>query len=102
MNVLITGASGGLGKAACQAFLDSGATVVGGAGSWPEPMPFVTLSLDLTTAEGCNAMVEQALQHGPVDALVHILGGFGGGAPVSGMDDATWDRMMKLNLTAAF
>jgi NAD(P)-dependent dehydrogenase (short-subunit alcohol dehydrogenase family) len=102
MNVLITGASGGLGNAACQAFLATGATVIGAASSWPKTMPFATLSLDLTTAEGCNTMVEQALKLGPIDALVHVLGGFGGGSPISQMDDQTWDRMMNLNARAAF
>jgi NAD(P)-dependent dehydrogenase (short-subunit alcohol dehydrogenase family) len=102
MSVLITGASGGLGTAVSKAFEDAGVTVVAVARSWPEPVPFVTLSVDLTTAEGCDAMVEQALAHGPIDALVHLLGGFGGGQPVAETSDKTWDGMMTLNLRAAF
>jgi NAD(P)-dependent dehydrogenase (short-subunit alcohol dehydrogenase family) len=76
--------------------------VIGVARSWPEPVPFLTLSVDLTTAEGCDAMVAQALAHGPIDALVHLLGGFGGGQPISETSDKTWDGMMTLNLRAAF
>jgi NAD(P)-dependent dehydrogenase (short-subunit alcohol dehydrogenase family) len=102
MSVLITGASGGLGAAVCKAFQETGATVIGAARNWPEPETFLTLSIDLTTAEGCDAMVEQALKHGPIDALIHILGGFGGGEPISAMSDKTWDGMMTLNLRAAF
>jgi NAD(P)-dependent dehydrogenase (short-subunit alcohol dehydrogenase family) len=102
MSVLITGANGGLGTAVSKAFEDSGATVIGVALHWPEPVPFLTLSVDLTTAEGCDSMVEQALKHGPVDALVHILGGFGGGQPVAETSDKTWDGMMTLNLRAGF
>jgi NAD(P)-dependent dehydrogenase (short-subunit alcohol dehydrogenase family) len=102
MSVLITGANGGLGTAVSKAFQDTGATVIGVARSWTESVPFVTLSVDLTTAEGCDAMVEQALAHGPIDALVHILGGFGGGQPVAETSDKTWDGMMTLNLRAAF
>jgi NAD(P)-dependent dehydrogenase (short-subunit alcohol dehydrogenase family) len=102
MNVLITGANGGLGTAVSKAFADSGAKVIGVARSWTETVPFVTLSADLTTAEGCDAMVAQALSHGPIDALVHLLGGFGGGDPIAGTSDKTWDGMMTLNLRAAF
>jgi NAD(P)-dependent dehydrogenase (short-subunit alcohol dehydrogenase family) len=102
MSVLITGANGGLGTAVCRAFLDTGATVIGVARDWPEAVSFLTLSVDLTTSEGCDAMVAQALQHGPIEALVHILGGFGGGQPVAETSDKTWDGMMTLNLRAAF
>src|SRR5580658_6541009 len=102
MSVLLTGASGGLGSAVAKVFQESGATVIGVARSWPEPVSFVALSIDLTTAEGCDAMVEQALAHGPIEALVHILGGFGGGQAVAETSDKTWDGMMTLNLRAAF
>ncbi len=47
-------------------------------------------------------MVEQALEHGPIEALVHLLGGFGGGQAVAETSDKTWDGMMNLNLRAAF
>jgi NAD(P)-dependent dehydrogenase (short-subunit alcohol dehydrogenase family) len=47
-------------------------------------------------------MVAQALEHGPIEALVHILGGFGGGQPIAETSDKTWDGMMTLNLRAAF
>jgi len=102
MSVLITGASGGLGTAVCRAFEDAGKSVIGVARSWTEPVPFLALSVDLTTAEGCDFMVAQALEHGPIEALVHILGGFGGGQPISETSDKTWDGMMTLNMRAAF
>jgi NAD(P)-dependent dehydrogenase (short-subunit alcohol dehydrogenase family) len=100
MSVLITGASGGLGTAVAKAF--EGMTVIGVARSWTESTPFVTISADLTTAEGCDAMVAEALSHGPIDALVHLLGGFGGGQPIADTSDKIWDGMMTLNLRAAF
>jgi NAD(P)-dependent dehydrogenase (short-subunit alcohol dehydrogenase family) len=102
MSVLITGANGGLGTAVSQAFVNTGTTVIGVARSWPEPASFLTMSVDLTTAEGCDAMVEQALAHGPIEALVHLLGGFGGGQSIAETSDKTWDGMMTLNLRAAF
>ncbi len=42
------------------------------------------------------------LSHGPIEALVHILGGFGGGQTIAETSDKTWDGMMTLNLRAAF
>jgi NAD(P)-dependent dehydrogenase (short-subunit alcohol dehydrogenase family) len=102
MSVLITGANGGLGTAVSKAFVETGATVIGVARNWTEPVPFLTLSADLTTAEGCDMMVQQALAQGPIHSLVHILGGFGGGQPIAEMSDKTWDGMMTLNLRAAF
>jgi NAD(P)-dependent dehydrogenase (short-subunit alcohol dehydrogenase family) len=91
-----------LGTAVSKAFADTGATVIGVARSWPEPAPFVMISADLTTAEGCDAMVAEALKHGPIQVLVHLLGGFGGGQSVAETSDKTWDGMMTLNLRAAF
>jgi NAD(P)-dependent dehydrogenase (short-subunit alcohol dehydrogenase family) len=102
MSILITGASGGLGTAVCAAFIEAGAKVIGVAKDWPEAVSFVALSEDLTTEEGCERMVARALEVGPIDALVHILGGFGGGQTIAQTSDKTWDGMMNLNLRAAF
>ena len=101
-NVLITGANGGLGTAVSQAFLAEGATVIGVARSWNEPLPFLTIAADVSTGEGCEAMVKQALEHGPLDALVHLVGGFGGGMALAETSDQTWDGMLNLNLRTAF
>ena len=102
MNVLITGANGGLGTAVCQEFLATGAKVIGVALEWKHPASFTTVSADVTTEAGCESMVKQALEHGPIDALVHLVGAFAGGSPVSETTDQTWDSMMNVNLRAAF
>lgn len=102
MNVLITGASGGLGTAVCQEFLASGATVIGVDRGSKATAPFAMISADVSTAEGCESMVKQALEHGPLDALVHLVGGFAGGSGVAETSDETWDKMMNINLRAAF
>lgn len=102
MNVLITGAGGGLGSAVCRVFADSGANVVGVERAWRQPPSFTSITADLTTAEGCEAMVAEALKHGPIDALVHLIGGFAGGTPLVETTDATWDQMMNINLRVAF
>lgn len=103
MNVLITGASGGLGSAVVRAFVESGAAVYGVDRAWREtPARCTTISADLTTAAGCNGAVKAVLEHGPLDALVHLLGGFSGGRPVAETDIETWDRMINLNVRSAF
>lgn len=94
--VLITGASGGLGKSVVRAFRDAGATVAASsrkADKWPADLldPVETKAL----ADGVSG------QYGGIDALVHLAGGFAGGA-VHETDDATWDQMMNVNLRAAF
>lgn len=102
MSVLITGANGGLGTAVSQEFLATGAKVIGVAREWKESAPFTAISADVTTQAGCDSMVKQALEHGPIDALVHLVGGFAGGSPLAETTDQTWDSMMNLNLRAAF
>ena len=102
MNVLITGANGGLGTAVSQEFLAAGAKVIGVAREWKQSARFTTISGDVTTEAGCESMVKQALEHGPIDALVHLVGGFAGGSPLTETTDQTWDSMMNINLRAAF
>lgn len=103
---MVTGASGGLGTAVVETFLTAGATVAGVARSVSprdDSDRFVAVSADLTNAEGAQAAVKETLQKaGGLDVLVHVMGGFAGGQPVQETDDATWERMMSLNLRAAF
>ncbi|HML16828.1 MAG TPA: SDR family NAD(P)-dependent oxidoreductase [Bryobacteraceae bacterium] len=106
MNVVITGAGGGLGRATCRVFAESGATVIAVDRHWAQPEPFTTffttIAADLTTAEGCDKMIGEALTHGPIDALVHLVGGFSGGSPIAETSDQTWDLMMSVNVRIAF
>ncbi|HLH38604.1 MAG TPA: SDR family NAD(P)-dependent oxidoreductase [Bryobacteraceae bacterium] len=102
MSVIITGAGGGLGTVVCRAFLERGAQVIGVERSWRDHPAFIAISADLSTKEGCSAMIAGALKHGPIDAFVHLVGGFSGGSPVAETSDETWDLMMTVNLRAAF
>jgi NAD(P)-dependent dehydrogenase (short-subunit alcohol dehydrogenase family) len=101
MSILITGAAGGLGSAVCRIFVEAGLDVIAVDRS-PQRQSYATIEADLTTAPGATAMIEQALAHGPVDALVHLVGGFSGGKPIAETDDQTFDLMMNVNLRIAF
>ena len=105
--VLITGAKGGLGSFITQAFLATGASVVGASRSISaEDFPqanFVPLPSDFTKASSANDAVHSVVSRfGGLDVLVHVMGGFAGGKTVAETDDATWEQMRDLNLTSAF
>ncbi len=102
MHVIITGAGGGLGTAVAKTFVDAGWTVTGVERQWRGAQSFRAIEADLSKAEGCDAMVAEAVKVAPIDALVHLVGGFGGGSPISEMSDTTWDLMMNINLRVAF
>ncbi len=105
--VLITGADGGLGVAVTQRFLASGATVIGAsrkitAAAFSAPN-FVALPVDFTQPQAVLAAIDSlAAKLGKLDALIHVLGGFAGGASIADTDDATWRQMLDLNLNGAF
>ena len=105
--VLITGASGGLGHAVTNAFLDAGARVVGVAtviadADFPNPR-FAAIAAHVSSAESAQAIVDDAVaKMGRMDALVHLIGGFAGGSTIAETGDATLERMIDLNLRSAF
>lgn len=104
--VLVTGAQGGLGTFVTAAFLEAGAQVVGTArnidGAAFNHPRFEAIPADLTRPHDTAHLVADAVaKFGRIDALVHTAGGFAGGAPIHETDDATWDRMLDLNLRAA-
>ena len=105
--VLITGAKGGLGSFVTEAFLATGDTVVGTSKSiqstdFVHPH-FVAVPSDLTDAASARRLVDCVINRfQQIDVLVHIMGGFSGGKPIAETDDATWERMMNLNLRSGF
>jgi NAD(P)-dependent dehydrogenase (short-subunit alcohol dehydrogenase family) len=105
--VLVTGADGGLGKFVTQAFLEVGATVVGASRgiqqSTFKSARFIALPAEVSSRETAQTLVDQALTHfGKLDVLVHTIGGFTGGASIADTDDATFLRMMNINLNSVF
>jgi NAD(P)-dependent dehydrogenase (short-subunit alcohol dehydrogenase family) len=105
--VVVTGASGGLGRPVTEAFLAAGARVVGVArsikkGDFANP-EFVAMPAELASGEAANRLASAVIAHsGRIDALVHVVGGFAGGQSVAETDDATLEQMLDLNFRAAF
>ena len=104
---LVTGANGGLGTFVTNSLLTAGATVVGIARSIAageaHDSRYYPVSANLTDPEEVRNLVTRlAAQFQKIDILVHVMGGFTGGASVAQTDDATWQKMMDLNVNAAF
>ena len=104
---IVTGANGGLGTEVTKALLGAGATVAGIARSMAAGEAhdncFYPVSANLTDPEEVRERMARLAEHfGKIDLLVHVMGGFAGGASVAETDDATWRKMMDLNLNAAF
>jgi len=104
---LVTGANGGLGIHVTQALLDAGFAVVGLAPKILQsdinhsnftPLPAALDSLD-AAKKAADSIISR---FGKIDVLVHTVGGFAGGQTVADTDDATFQRMLDLNLNSAF
>src|SRR6266581_2054048 len=105
--VLVTGANGGLGTYVTQAFVDAGATVIGTSrkiqqSDFNNPN-FTALAAEISTPEGAKTLVDQVVAgFGKLDVLAHTVGGFAGGQSIADTDDATFQRMLDLNLNCVF
>ena len=104
---LITGASGGLGASVTQAFLDSGATVIGVSRhidkSAFQSAAFRGMAAELSQPAAVNKLVQQVVERfGTIDVLAHLVGGFAGGQAISETDDQTFESMLSMNLRSAF
>jgi NAD(P)-dependent dehydrogenase (short-subunit alcohol dehydrogenase family) len=63
----------------------------------------VALQADATISEQVNAMVKSIAERwGTVDILVNGAGGFHRLAPITGITDEEWDRVITLNLKTTF
>ncbi len=114
---LVTGAAGGIGRAAVQRFAAEGAAVaaldrdaaglaevvaaVAAAGGRVRPFP-----ADLTDGAQVRAAIAAALgAFGRIDALFNTVGGSGrshGDGPVDACSEEGWDWTLRLNLTSTF
>jgi NAD(P)-dependent dehydrogenase (short-subunit alcohol dehydrogenase family) len=104
---IITGAKGGLGSFVTKAFLDAGAAVAGVSRSisdadFAHPQ-FLGVAAELSSRAAAESVMETVrTRFGRVDVVVHLMGGFAGGTNVADTDDATFERMVDLNLRSTF
>ena len=99
--VVITGASGNLGRAVAKAFADLGASLVlmdVRRADLQDGPHQVFLEVDLMKANSVDAAFGKALERfGRIDVLCNIAGGFRMGSPVHETKDADWDFLFGLN-----
>jgi NAD(P)-dependent dehydrogenase (short-subunit alcohol dehydrogenase family) len=106
---LVTGGTGGLGKAVVEELLDAGAEVVT---TWVvererEAAEEAFGDRDVTLVEanlledGAAAAVEAAKERGPLRSLVNLVGGFAAGGRLHEEDAPSMEKMLALNLTTA-
>jgi NAD(P)-dependent dehydrogenase (short-subunit alcohol dehydrogenase family) len=103
--VVVTGASGALGKVVAEAALARGARVGGvdyAASQIPATENRIELGdIDLSDAAQAKKAVDAVASHfGRLDALINIAGGFAFEAVAEG-DPKTWQRMYALNVLTA-
>lgn len=103
--VIITGASGALGKVVADVALARGACVAGidhaASQATAEANRIELGSVDLTDAAQAKKAVDATLAHfGRLDVLINIAGGFAFEAVAEG-DTKTWQRMYALNVLTA-
>jgi NAD(P)-dependent dehydrogenase (short-subunit alcohol dehydrogenase family) len=103
--VVITGASGALGKVVAEQALARGARIAG-IDHAPAQLPATPTrlelgSVDLTDAAAAKTAIDTVAAHfGKIDALINIAGGFAYETVADG-DPKTWARMYALNVTTA-
>jgi NAD(P)-dependent dehydrogenase (short-subunit alcohol dehydrogenase family) len=112
--VLITGATGALGRVTTKRFLERGAEVVsvyrtdGNQSALREHVGDLSLSLDQVKADvtsetevlaAIHSVVEK---HGRIDVLLNLVGAYVGGQDIANTRGEDWDRLMDTNLKSVF
>ena len=97
--MLVTGAAGPAGSAACRALHRGGrheslpsATRRRDCRLWPAAIPGIVVEVtDLSDASAVTDLAARVHEnHGPVDGLVHLVGGYRGGATFTANTDEDW------------
>ncbi|GER23505.1 hypothetical protein NCCP1664_20000 [Zafaria cholistanensis] len=103
--VLVAGATSASGVATARALHAAGATVLAAAtdpGRLEARLPFAhgRYAVDLADPEAVAGLAHRLHgDHGPLDGLVHLVGGWRGGGGLAGQNDADW-AFLHRNLVA--
>ena len=99
--VVLTGASGNLGRVVASAFADTGASLAlldVKPGVIQESAKQVFVQTDLFDAQSVRAAADRILQRfGRIDVLCNLAGGFRMGSPVHETSAQDWDFLFNLN-----
>lgn len=96
-HVVVTGAGSGIGAATAARLRSDGAKVFG-----VDLKGEVELQVDVTDVNAPQTIVSAAIERiGAIDGLA-LCAGITGAVPIDGHDDAFWDRVMAVNVTAVF
>lgn len=99
--VVLTGASGNLGRVVASAFADTGASLAlldVKPGSIRESAQQIFLQTDLLDAQSVQAAADRVLQRfGRIDVLCNLAGGFRMGSPLHETSAQDWDFLFDLN-----
>jgi NAD(P)-dependent dehydrogenase (short-subunit alcohol dehydrogenase family) len=109
---LVVGATNGIGRATALAFAAAGAAVA--CADVEDAKPTVAeiekgggqalaVHLDVTDGASCRSAVTAAVERfGDLDVLLYGAADSDAAAKVPDIDEATWDRVIRINLTGAF
>jgi NAD(P)-dependent dehydrogenase (short-subunit alcohol dehydrogenase family) len=106
--VLVTGAASGIGRATASRFAAEGARVVATDGNAEglarlaaeTGSSIITVDGDLRDAAFIDRLVADAEAIGPVSVLANVAGIMDHFVPVGDLDDALWENVLAVNLTA--
>ena len=104
-NIVVTGASGALGRVVCARLAEAGHSVaaidVGDATGLPDVAALRLGAVDLSAEEETNRAFEEiGTLFGSLDGLVNVAGGFAWETHADGKAE-TWDRLYTLNVKTA-